>query len=533
MLVQPLGVLLIIIGVATVALIGSQAPASATDHNSVVPEQPRRDVPIVVDGIVHSSVQFADRVIVAGEFSQVEVTRGGAIVGRDNIFAYDINTGAIIDDFLPNANGDILDMVVDEENSALYVGGTFTRIGDKFHARVAKLDYFGNVDPAFTAKASAEVFTVDVADGVLYMGGSFLTVNDEPHDRIAAVDTTLGDSIPNFNYQIAGDLGKAGSRSVGTVEVTNDGSRLLVVFNGQSIVDNQGVSHDRYGVAFINLNSNIVAQYRTAWFENAIEQCSSDALQIQEATLSPDSSFFVVVEKGGFRCDKIVAFPAIGVGGGALTDALWVTAAHDSVFSVGISNNAVYAGGHFCFLEAHGAIPSEQAATYPWVNKPERCESGGNQTVGDFHARHQVAALNPADGEVLDWNPVSNAGVAVFDLEVIDRGLLVGQDNDRINNVRTGQHAFLDFGGTTPAFVPPAPATCTASVDQSVVSLTWDEIAGATDYTVRRNNSFVGTVTSTTFSENRDVGTYSYVIRYRVNGVTTDLPCEPLSLIHI
>lgn len=67
--------------ITIVALVGSERSASAEiNHPSVAPEAPNRDVPIVLDGDVWKSVQFNDRVIVAGEFSQVETSRGGPVV---------------------------------------------------------------------------------------------------------------------------------------------------------------------------------------------------------------------------------------------------------------------------------------------------------------------------------------------------------------------------------------------------------------------------------------------------------------------
>jgi len=313
---------------------------------------------------------------------------------------------------------------------------------------------------------------------------------------------------------------------VKALDVTPDDNRLLVVFNGQSIVDNAGTVHDRYGVAFLRLSDYRVNDYRTRWFEESYERCSQSSMQLRDAELSPDGSMLVIVEKGNFRCDKIVALPAANDG---TNDPLWVTAAHDSVFSVAVTDAAVYAGGHFCFVTAHGPISATDAATYPWVAKPEACDiTNGNATQGDFIARNQIAALDPATGEPLDWNPGSNALAAVWHIEVIDRGLLLGQDNDRINTFRTGHHAFLDFGGTTPPFVPPAPAACAASVDNAgVVSLDWDSIAGATSYVIRKNDSWVASTTDTTATDTPAVGTYEYVIRYRINGVVTDMPCSP------
>ena len=523
-------------------LAATQTAASAgnVDHQSLVPETPRRNVPIVLDGDVWKSVQFNDRIIVAGDFTQVETSRGGPIVNRPNIFAYDVNTGAIIDDFNPDVNGPVFDVVVDDSDNSLFLGGTFTQIDGQFRTRLAKLDYFGNLDPTFRATASARVITLVVGDGELFVGGTFATVNNETHNQIAAVDTVFGNSVPDFNYQIRGALGRGGSQSVRALDITEDNERLFIAHVGEELVDNNGVGHDHVGVAVIDLQANQVDDWSTPWYASVYPRCSqgNGDLRIRDAELSPDDSAFVVVEQGGYNCDKIISFDTDG---GANTEPSWVSAGFDSVFSVGVTNDTVYVGGHFCFIEALGAIPSSQALNYPFEPSPESCDiSNGNNDVDGIPARQQIAALDINTGAALDWNPRSNAAVGVLDIEPVERGLLIGQDNDRIGDFRVGHHAFLDFGGTTPDFNPtptpnptpdqPGDGQCVASVNGAAVSLTWDLIAGEDSYVVRRNNGFVTSVNTTSFGESPGAGTFDYVIRYRQAGQVIDIDCNQVTV---
>ncbi len=432
--------LMTIAGVIVIASNSTPAGASV-GHPSLAPDGPRRDTPIVLDGAVYTSVQLHDRVIVGGDFSQVQITRDGPIVERDNLFAYDINSGEIIEEFA-DADGPVLDMVSDPEGNAVYLGGAFTQIDEQFEIRVAKVGYEGALDPTFRANASAQVQSVDIHDNVLYLGGSFTTLNGQTHDQIGAVDATTGETIEAFDIAVIGALG-VDSKSVRTVEVLPDGQRLLVLFAGRSLVDGLG-THDRYGIGFIDLNTYTVTPWRTQWYEFAHPRCNSSNLLLEDAAVSPDGTHFVVGERGGFICDKIISFDTTDDG---VNDPRWVTAAHDSVFSVEITNHAVYAGGHFCYVRAEGPVPTSEAPVFNWQNKPAECDIAfGNDDIEDFAARQQLAALDPLTGEVLDWNPTSNAATAVYDIEAIDRGLLIGQDNDRINQIRTGRHGFLDFG---------------------------------------------------------------------------------------
>ena len=66
----------------------------AADHGRLVGEDPRRDVPVVLDGEVGAHAQIGNRIFVGGDFQQVRRPNGTTIT-QPNIFAYDINTGLL------------------------------------------------------------------------------------------------------------------------------------------------------------------------------------------------------------------------------------------------------------------------------------------------------------------------------------------------------------------------------------------------------------------------------------------------------
>ena len=76
------------------------APVGAADHGRLVEESPRRDVPVVLDGSVRAHAQIGDRIFVGGEFQQVQRPDGTTIT-QPYIFAYDINTGLLDENFRP------------------------------------------------------------------------------------------------------------------------------------------------------------------------------------------------------------------------------------------------------------------------------------------------------------------------------------------------------------------------------------------------------------------------------------------------
>jgi len=495
--------------------ISAEVPA---DHGVLAPTIPRTDLPIVLDGEVLASAQFGDKVVVGGNFTQIRL-QDNSVVNRQFLFAYDINTGAYLSSFDPVIDREVEALETADDGSGLFIAGKFNTVDGISKRKVAKLDVNGEVLIGFTANADAKVTTIDDDGQRLYLGGAFTTINNQPRIRLAAVDITDG-TVSSFRNDVTVDVGR-NTGSVKTVDVSPDNSLLLVV-HASALVDGL----DRFGVAQIDLNTDQVTPWRTDWYKFASPRCTSGAFQPRDAEFSPDGSFFVIVEKGHYRCDKAIAFPTAN--GPGLEENLWVLQAFDSVYSVGISDVAVYVGGHFCFLDQLGPIATAQASTYPYVNKPQGCQSGGNEDTNGVAARYQIGAVIPSTGELHAWNPGTNVQEAVFDIEIIDRGLLLGLDRDRVNNILTGRQAFLDFGGLTPPPDPPLTDICTLTPVANGVQLDWTIVdANPSVVNLRRDGSWLATVTSpaTTYTDLNGPPNASYLVRYRVAGTVVDVTC--------
>lgn len=507
---------------ASIVPIGAEVPA---DHGAVAPVIPRLDLPEVLDGVVEASAQFGDKVVVGGSFTQIERT-DGSVLNRSFLFAYDINTGTLIEDFDPQFDKEVQAIESADDGSGVVIAGKFNTVDGLTRRKIVKLDADGEVIAGFTANANSKVTTLD-DDGVrIYVGGSFTAINGEPRSRLAALDLTTG-AVDSFRNDVTVDVG-SNTGAVKSVDVSPDNSTLLVA-HASALVDGQ----DRFGLAQIDLATDTVTPWRTDWYKIAVTRCSGDTLKLRDASYSPDGSYFVVVEKGGFRCDKAIAFPTAD--GPGLEENLWVLQGFDSIYSVAISDFAVYIGGHFCFVNPLGPIPTARAANYFHPPKPAPCASGGNEDTNGITARYQVAALDPVDGSVLDWNPGANVQEAVFDIEIVDRGVLLGMDRDRVNGYGTGRHAFLDFGGLTPPPeppeppTPPAPDTCDSTVVAGGVQLDWSVTDQSVNrFHVRRDGSWVTSVErpTMTYLDTAAGPGSSHVIRYRVDGTIVNITCD-------
>jgi len=211
------------------------APARA--DSVAVNEQP-------LDGYDTNGTVYAVKIIgsvayIGGDFSSV-VPPGGGPVGRANLAAIDMTTGAVTA-FQADTNGVVRAIegdptnlwiggtftavsgttrnrlaVVDTSTGALqainpgmsgpvnalrrngsymYVGGTFGKIGGVVYDRIARLDVSdGSPDAAWdvTANASVEAIAIPAGGGTIYFSGNFTSVNGEDRSYVVGVDDTTG-----------------------------------------------------------------------------------------------------------------------------------------------------------------------------------------------------------------------------------------------------------------------------------------------------------------------------------------------------
>ena len=231
----------------------------AADHGRLVGEDPRRDVPVVLDGEVGAHAQIGNRIFVGGDFQQVRRPNGTTIT-QPNIFAYDINTGLLDESFRPAVNNGVLALEVNPRGDALYVGGRFSSWDNSLVPRVARLNASGNRDTSFRASANANVRGLAVTNNDVYLAGDFTWVNDQSRAGFAAVDANTGAVDPGFimNVQDSAASGQLGREIV----VSSDGNSVFGLHFGTRI---NGTL--REAVVKINTAGNTasLANWRVDW----------------------------------------------------------------------------------------------------------------------------------------------------------------------------------------------------------------------------------------------------------------------------
>jgi PKD repeat protein len=183
--------------------ISAVAPAAA-DTAPVDPGEPvtvaADALPTVqTDGVVWAQVVVGDRVYVTGEFTLAR--RAGSPPGvdetpRQNLLAFDIHTGELIESWAPGLDAQGTAITASEDGSIVYVGGDFGQVNGEWRPRIAAIDAQTGQVLAFNPVANVRVAALAVRGDTLYLGGHFTMVSNQPRSRVAAVHATTGALLP-------------------------------------------------------------------------------------------------------------------------------------------------------------------------------------------------------------------------------------------------------------------------------------------------------------------------------------------------
>lgn len=481
---------LLLLGAAYLATTNGRTATAGVVQGSVVPAIPRSDTPVVLDGKVLAHARVGDRVFVGGDFQQVMLP-DATVITQPYLFAYDIDTGELDPNFRPVLNKLVRALEPTPAGDGLYVGGLFSTWDADFPLRVAKLDAQGNLDTTFAARASARVQSIAAVGDSVYLGGDFFDVSGTPLTGLAKVDSTTGAVDTSLVFNLGPSIN--GSQLVRRVKAAPDGSALFVLHYGETVN-----GEIRRAVAKLNLTGP--APTLSGWTVPWLEQ-TNDSLcwnRLRDMAISPDGAFIVIGGQGADNppnCDSVLRYSTAGDG---VVNFDWSARMYSSVFSLAVSDVAVYVGGHFCAAPknpiAPGGISSDFTGTANGcdVNDPLASFNPSQRDPDNAVFRKQMAALDPTTGQALEWDPGSNNFLAVFDLTLIDRGLLAGHDRDRFKDIGTGRSGFFDFGigdDTQPPTInvnDPSPGTIIS--DPTVLGgLAQDNIA-VTEVVIRLKN---------------------------------------------
>ncbi|MFC6287684.1 PKD domain-containing protein [Nocardioides sp. GCM10027113] len=407
-------------------------------HAQLVPATAHASMPRIGTGEIWDIEVVGNRAFVAGTFTSITNTTGNNnTVNQPLLAAFSLDTGLVDTTFRPTFDGEVNAVEASPDGTRLYVAGTFNTVNGVTKRKVASLNLTTGAPRAgFTANASANTHSLAATNTTLYIGGRFVSVNGQPMVGLAAVDGATGNLDTQFDNQLSGGIGINGTLTVQDLVLTHDSSRLLVVHTARRIA-----GQERYGVGMVDTATKKLLPWHTKlWEENL--QYVGGIQRIYTGDISPDDSYFVVGSgSGGDRPpinDTAIAFP---VEGGANMQPLWISRAFDSIYSIAITEVAVYIGGHMQWAES-------PTAPDPWPGLDNVGYGTGQglsaYALGDAVVRRDhLAALNPADGKALEWHPGSNSFEGDKAMLATSHGLLVGGDGNQKGGRNVGRVAYF------------------------------------------------------------------------------------------
>ena len=452
-IVAAIAIVLATLAVGLVAVPPADAAQPAPGHTGLVPSTPRTNTPRISTGEIWDIEVVGQRVFIAGTFTSLQNTTGQHRRRSTSAYLASYNLEHRADRHRVPADlrrrrrhrGRGLARTAPSCSSP----ARFNTVNGVTKRKIASLNLTTGAPVAgFTANANAAGHRPRRHQHApLYVGGNFTTVNGAARVRPGRRQRDHRRGRARLRQQhVRRHRRQRRCSPSRQLKLTHDDTKLLVVHTGRQIAD-----QDRYGVGLISTQTNQLLPWRTRLWDDNL-QFVGGIQRVYAGDIAPNDQYFVVGSgSGGDRPpinDTAIAFP---VAGNDNVQPLWVSRHFDSVYSVAITERAVYVGGHF-------GSRSRPTAPDPWPGLDDVGYGTGQGLAGyglgdAVVRRDHIGALDPADGKALEWNPGSNSFEGNKAMEATARGLFVGGDGMYQGGKNTGRVAFYDFN-SVPAASP-------------------------------------------------------------------------------
>jgi hypothetical protein len=436
-------VLAVLAAVALTAagLVGGGPAAAAPDHTTLVKTVPSTASPDIMDGAVDAIYDAGTKIIAVGDFTRVQNRGTDTDLTRNYVLAFDKATGTVDTAFAPTVDNEVYAVVAGPTAGTVFIAGKFNTVNGVTRRKVALLNVAtGALVTSFAGPAfNGLVNDIALVGGRLLVGGIFTTAgNTTPRGGLASLNANTG-AVDGYlttalteHHNYDGVSGANSGVGASKLAVAPNGSKLVVIGNFKKA---DGVLHDQIVTFDLGATAATVADWNTSRYSPRCAWWAFDTY-VRDVAYAPDSSYFVVVStgapNGGTLCDAAARWESGATG----TDLqpTWVDyTGGDTFLAVGISEQAVYVGGHF-----------------RWLNN----SFGGDTAQAGAVGRASIAALDPRSGLPMSWNPGRNPrGVGVTELLVTPSGLWVGSDTSWIGNFQYRRERIAFFplaGGAAP-----------------------------------------------------------------------------------
>jgi hypothetical protein len=413
--------------VLAMLVIGLLAPSGASagiSQGAVVSANPVNFTPnveddgVVKNASVYAIAQSGDTMFVGGSFHKVTNSSRTVTYTRANLLAFSASTGAVAP-LATTFDGAVWALLAN--GSSLYVGGNFRNVDGVAHRGLVKLNLStGAVDPTFKPVIKwGNVTEIRLVGGRLLVGGTF-------PKRLAALDPTTGADTGYLALNITGSVqSNAGSTRVYRFAVNPAGNRLVAIGNFTTVA-----GQPRRQAFMVRLGTTATL---SPWHPSALDKTCRSAgdipVYLRDVDFSPDGSYFVFAASGNAPKSEDV--------GTAVCDAAsrWETADESSLAKATWIN---YTGGDTLHAVAATGVTVYVQGHQRWMDNPFGADFAGPGAV----SRPGIAALDPATGKALDWNPTKTRGIGGKDFLATSTGLWVASDGNRFANEFRASIAF-------------------------------------------------------------------------------------------
>ncbi len=408
------------------------APATAgTTIPSIPQTNPVDTTPRVVDGGgedeagVRELRQVGSTMYAGGEFQRVQSATRATTYTRTNLFSFNATTGAV-SSFAPAVNGAVYAMEATADGRYLFVGGDFRSFAGTTVNRLVKVDLnTGRIDTRFRFPVSnARVSDLQIVGDRLFVSGTF-------PGGLVAVDPNTGARTSYFNgVQTAGAESRWSNR-VYRFSVNPAATRMVILGSFQTVA-----GQPRQQAAMLTLGGTSATL--SAWYSDRFNAGCFASLEwyTRDVDWTPDgSSFAIATTGGGFPGDPVRLCDTVSLwqaNDAPRQQPLWINySGGDTFHSVAVTNRAVFASGHF-----------------RWLDNPLGRDTMGAGAV----VRQGIGAMDLTTGRATSWNPGKGleGGLGGFDLYFTSRGLWIGHFERGLGRSATGAREIHEGLGLFP-----------------------------------------------------------------------------------
>jgi hypothetical protein len=397
------------VAAAAVAVASATAAPALADEaqTKVVSANPVNSTPNALDGTVYAVAPVGNKILVGGSFTKIKNAGSSTTINQKYLFAYDKSTGKIDTAFKPALDSAVYALAPGPSGS-VFAGGLFKTVNGASNRGLVRLGATGKRSGTF-AIGNGQVRDLVSRGNQLYVGGTFSQINGKARAQLARLDATTGAVSSAINFSFSDPIND-GALKVYDMALSPDGTKLVATGSFTKI---DGKS--RMQVAMFN-TSGTLSSWATSRYGAVCNNVSYDSY-IRDVDFDPTGKYFVVVTTGGpygstTLCDSAAKWDATKTGSGQQPQ--WVNwTGGDTLLSVSVTGVAVYVGGH-----------------QRWMDNPLGHDDPGPGAV----SRPGIAAINPATGKALSWNPTRTRGHGVEVLDAIGGGLFVGSDTEELGH---------------------------------------------------------------------------------------------------